>query len=87
MSHEYNTYLVSGSASIFMVDYSSIFTTDNRARMCYFSPLLVTKPRDNYQDEVYVSPGRITVLSTSVGNRLQFSWSIIHPFFRAMIDP
>ena len=26
-------------------------------------------------------------LKTSVGNRLQFSWSIIRPFFRAMIDP
>ena len=24
---------------------------------------------------------------SSAGNRLQFSWSIIRPFFRAMIDP
>ena len=26
-------------------------------------------------------------VSISAGNRLQFAWSIIRPFFRAMIDP
>ena len=28
-----------------------------------------------------------TRLRASVGNCLQFSWSVIRPFFRAMIDP
>ena len=35
-------------------------------------------------DQVQISQ---TVVTTGVGTRLQFSWSIIHPFFRLMIDP
>ena len=65
MSQQSNNFLlVSGIASIFMVDYSSIFPTDDRPIIDFFTPLLANISWNTFRDEGYVNPLRITVFPT-----------------------
>ena len=55
---------MSGIASILMVDYSSIFPTDDRPIIDFFTLLLANISLNTFRDEVYVNPVRITVFPT-----------------------
>ena len=47
-----------------MVDYSSIFLTDDQPIIDFFTPLLANISWNTFRDEVYVNPIRITVFPT-----------------------
>ena len=49
---------MSGIILIFMVDYSSIFPTDDRPIIDFFTPLLAKISRNTFWDEGYVNPVR-----------------------------
>ena len=55
---------MSGIASIYMVDYSSIFPTDDRPIIDFFTPLLANISWNTFRVELYFIPVRIMVFPT-----------------------
>ena len=59
--HDVAYLLVGGIASIFMVDYSSIYPTDDRPIIDFFYSTVGQYIRNTFRDKLYFIPVRITV--------------------------